>query len=103
MLYAALLFEYVEVATVLRRLRALLKRGGVLGTVVQLPSPSTPMVTPSPFVSLATLSSVMHIVSPPYLRDLAEDHGFEQISSDLAESRSGKQFQVQVFRLHVTR
>ncbi|MFI5395837.1 MAG: class I SAM-dependent methyltransferase [Candidatus Binatia bacterium] len=100
MLYAALLFEYVEVAAVLKKLRALLKRGGVLGTVVQLPSPSTPMVTPSPFVSLAALSSFMHTVSPSRLRALAEDNGFEEIASNLATSPPGKHFHVQVFRLH---
>lgn len=100
MLFAALLFEYVEVASVLQRLRALLNRGGVLGTVVQLSNASAPMVPPSPFVSLAALSSFMHTVPPSYLRDLAADHGFEQISSDLVESRLGKHFQVQVFRVH---
>ncbi len=99
LVYAALLFEYVDVEAVLRRIRSLLTAGGLLGTVVQLSSPTSSPVTPSPFSSLQALAPVMRLVPPAQLRDLAEATGYREIAGWREASPGGKQFQVQVFRL----
>jgi hypothetical protein len=98
LVFAALLFEYVDVDLVLQRIRSLLKAGGLLGTVVQLPQATSPAVTPSPFASLQALAAILQLVPPERLRSRAQAHGYEEIESRWVESPAGKRFQVQVFR-----
>jgi SAM-dependent methyltransferase len=95
--YAALLFEYVDVDIVLKRTHPVLTAGGILGTVVQLPHPISPSVTPSAFPSMQKLAPFMRLVPPERLRALAGRRGFEEIESR-REIALGKAFQVQVFR-----
>jgi SAM-dependent methyltransferase len=95
---AGLLFEYVDVDLVLRRVRNLLSVGGILGTVVQTPHPASAVVTPSPFAGLQALAAFMQLVPPERLRDLAGTHGYQEIESRWLESPGGKRFQVQTFR-----
>jgi hypothetical protein len=98
MIYAALIFEYVNAAVVLKRLPSLLRRNGLLCTVVQLPSASIPDITPSAFAGLGGLSSVMRLVSPQELRELAAERELQEVHQQQAESPTGKRFQMQVFR-----
>jgi SAM-dependent methyltransferase len=97
LVYAALLLEYVEVDIVLKRIRSVLTADGILGTVVQLPHPISPSITPSAFPSLQKLAPFMRLVPPERLRTLAKHRGFEEIESR-KETALGKTFQVQVFR-----
>jgi len=99
LVYAALLFEYVDVTAALRRIRPMLAPGGTLGTVVQLPGLTALTVTPSPFARVQALSRIMHVVSPTTLQGLAEKEGLKQTGSRLVPSRAGKEFQVQTFHL----
>jgi len=95
---AALILEYVDLAAALRPLRHLLNAKGILVTVIQLPAANLPAVTPSPYSSLKTLEDLMRFVAPPELQAIAENNGLRQLSSSTRETRSGKQFEVQVFR-----
>ncbi len=97
LVYAALVFEYVDVAATLARLRRFLNPGGALVTVVQLPSTELPPVSPSPYRSLLALESVMKQVDPEHLRAIAAHHGLHQLSCSTRETGRGKQFQVQTF------
>ena len=97
LVYAALILEYVKVDVTLRRMRDFLNQGGVLVTVVQLPSAILPAVTPSPYPSLEALAFLMQFVAPNNLSTVAERNGLRQISSATKQTPSGKQFQVQVF------
>ncbi len=97
LVYAALLFEYVDVGAALQRIRPILVPGGALATVVQLPSPVTAAVTPSPFARVQALARVMRLVSPKGLQVLAGRQAFEQTGSRMVRSRAGKEFQVQTF------
>ncbi len=99
LVYAALVLEYVDVKTVLERIRSLLTEGGRLATVVQLPSATSFPVTPSPFSSIQALAPFMRLVQPDGLKNLAETAGYQEITRWLEESLGGKQFQVQAFRL----
>jgi SAM-dependent methyltransferase len=98
LVYAALILEYVDVEVTLRRMRDFLNPGGVLVTVVQLPSADLPAVTPSPFPSLEALEAVMQFVAPKDLRAIAESNGLRQLSSATRQTQTGKQFQGQVFQ-----
>lgn len=96
--YAALLLEYVDVGTVLQRMRSLLTEDGLLATLVQLPDSALPAVTPSPFPSIQALAPFMRYVPPERLRELAEKGGYREISSWQEKSSGGKRFQAQIFR-----
>lgn len=96
--YAALLFEYVAVPLVLARLAVLVVAGGVLGTVVQLPDPAVPVVTPSPYASLGALSARLRLVPPDQLRALALRVGFCERGRRELTAAGGKRFCAQVFR-----
>ncbi len=102
LVFAGLLFEYVDVEVVLARIRSMLNVRGRLVTVVQLPNAEIPEVTPTPFTSLQALSPVMHLVPPELLERLAVAHGYEQIGTRAVESAGGKMFQIQTFCLIAT-
>ncbi|HYM70233.1 MAG TPA: class I SAM-dependent methyltransferase [bacterium] len=102
LIYAALVFEYVDLPSALARMRSLTTPDGVLGIILQLPSPTVSSVTPSPFPSLQLLAPIMRLVSPEKLRTLAEDVGFRLRSSRRIDLCSGKCFQVQAFRAQAT-
>ena len=98
LVYAALILEYVDVEATLRRMRDFLNPGGVLVTVVQLPSADLPAVTPSRYSSLAALEAVMRFIAPKDLQALAESKGLRQLSTATRQTQGGKQFEVQVFQ-----
>ncbi len=96
--YAGLLFEHVDPARVLERLRRLLAAAGTLVAVLQLPSAAVDAVTPSPFVSLRSLSTVMRLVPPERLRTLAVERGYVPLDARTVATSGGKQLHVETFR-----
>ena len=98
-IYAALVFEYVALIQTLRNLKGVCRPNGVLAVVLQLPSKSTALVSPSPFTSLQSLTPAMHLVSPSSFWDSASELGFEPLSSHEISLPAGKEFVVQVFHL----
>jgi len=99
LIYAALVFEYVELETSLRTLKSICMPNGVLAVVLQLPSQSVASVSPSPFASLQALDPVLHLVPPATLHAQAAQAGFVPLSSHHRASPSHKEFLVQVFGL----
>lgn len=99
LVFVGLLLEYVDAETVLAKIRGMLRPGGTLLTVVQLPSTTIAEITPSPFASLGALSSVMHLVPPKLLSQLAAAHGYHEIEAQTLAAANGKEFQIQSFRL----
>ncbi len=95
--FAGLLFEYVDVAATLQRIRAMVVPGGSLVAVLQLPS-TIDEVTPSPFESLTTLTACMRLVAPETLAKQAATHSFCQTASDVAQAVGGKSFGVVTLR-----
>ena len=71
----------------------------MLLTVVQLPSATISEISPSQFASLGALSSVMRLVPPKLLRQLAAAHGYHETEAQTLKAAGGKEFQVQAFRL----
>jgi ubiquinone/menaquinone biosynthesis C-methylase UbiE len=99
LVFAGLLFEYVDAEAVLAKIWAMLSAGGTLLTVVQLPSTTIAEITPSQFASLGALSSVMRLVPPKLLRQLAAVHGYHETDAQTLQAAGGKEFHVQAFRL----
>lgn len=97
LVFAGLLFEHVDVNTTLKKIVSMLKQGGVLGVVLQLPASNAATVTPSPFKTLLPLSQNMQLVNPKQFKKLAEALNCKEIKSRLIELQSGKCFQVQTF------
>lgn len=98
LIYAALIFEYVDSGRVLERARGWLCRGGALVAVLQMPS-DVPEVTPSPFTSLLRLAPAMRLVSPQELAALAAVRGYRLEDAQIATAGGGKHFAVQTFRV----
>jgi hypothetical protein len=97
--FAGLLFEYVDAEAVLAKIQEMLCLGGMLLTVVQLPSATISEISPSQFASLSALVSVMRFVPPKLLSQLAAAHGYHETEAQTLKAAGGKEFQVQAFRL----
>lgn len=97
MIYAALIFEYVDTKKALRNLRTLCLPNGILAVMLQLPKQGAANVSPSPFHSLKTLSSIMRLVIPEEFRTAAEEEGFKFLSERVVALESGKQFALLIF------
>jgi hypothetical protein len=98
LIYAALVFEYVDLAQSMRSLARHCTRGGALATLVQLPHEAKAAVTPSPYSSLQRLVPVMKRVAPDELAAEAADAGFVLEDSNVIASSGGKLFAAQIFR-----
>ena len=99
MVYGALVFEYVDIAKALKNLRGICLSNGILAALLQLPKEGAASVSPSPFVTLKELSSIMRLVPPDDFRKVAEKLGFGFLSQKLITLESGKQFSLQLFKL----
>jgi hypothetical protein len=98
LVHAALVFEYVEWSLLLPHVVGTLKTGGVLSTVLQLPSPANSAVTPTRFTSLCSLESVFQFVEPDVLVARAAALGLPLESRWMEPLESGKAFEVLRFR-----
>jgi predicted TPR repeat methyltransferase len=94
--FAGLLFEYVDLSPTLANAACMLRAEGVLVAVLQLPG-DVAVVTPSPYTSLAALSSVMRLVTPHELQSAAEGAGFRFVAQEERAAAGGKRFQVQTY------
>ncbi len=98
LIYAGLLFEYVDVAAALATMRRNCRHGGTLATVLQLPSTDLAIVSASPYKSLNLLGPVIRLVDPEDFGTIAAATGFLLSTSEIIELPSGKWFCVQTFR-----
>jgi hypothetical protein len=95
--YAALLFEYVDVAAALDTLKRNSRLNARLTTVVQLGHSILSAVSVSPYRSLDRLAPIMRLIVPEDLRSAAAQAGFAYDDSEILTLASGKQFCVQNF------
>ena len=98
LLFAALVFEYIDVEIVIPKIHSMLRPGGAVITVLQLPSATLPDITPTEYTKLNAVSSVMKLIVPDKLERVFSACGFHQIDSWRAKVPGGKGFQVQNFR-----
>jgi SAM-dependent methyltransferase len=98
-IYAALLFEYVDVQKTLANLKRICKKDGVLAILLQLPKEGMSNVSPSPYTSLAQLSSILRLVAPSEICKAATAIGFSLTSVRSITLKSQKEFSLQIFHL----
>src|SRR5215510_9946876 len=96
--FAGLVLEYVCVESFCGYLASLLTAGGSFAAMLQLPSPTLPEVSLSPFSSLTRLESAFSFVDPASLHDRLSAHGFSRIVSDRYNLASGKSFYYAAYR-----
>lgn len=94
LVHAGLVLEYVEWPSLLPRLARTLTARGVLSVVVQLPSSSSPAVTPTGFASLESLESLFHFVEPDALVEAARGARLTLRDRRTESLPSGKAFEV---------
>jgi hypothetical protein len=94
MVHAALLFEYLEWPMLLPRVATALRPGAVLSVILQVPSTSSPAVTPTPFTSLRKLESLFRFVEPTALVDAARREGLKLSARRTEALPAGKALEV---------
>jgi len=99
LIFAALLFEHVDLQPSLQFVRRHCQSDGIFAALLQLPSADVAEVTPSPYVSLRQLSTIMRLVPPAQLRQQASDAGFVHRTSKSIAATGGKSFSLEVFQL----
>ena len=102
LVYAALLFEHVDLPRSLRFVRRHCQPDGIFAALLQLPSADIAEVTPSPYVSLRQLSTSMRLVPAAQFHQQASNAGFVPISSKPIAATGGKSFTLEIFQLKRT-
>jgi SAM-dependent methyltransferase len=100
LVHAGLVLEYIEWPLLLPHVASTLKPRGVLSVVLQLPSVSSPAVTPTTFVSLRSLEPVFRFVEPGALVEAARGEGLTVSSRRTESLPAGKAFEVLRFVKH---
>ena len=98
LVFAGLIFEYVDVLQTLRNLHGLCLEASVVVVVLQLPGAQTPAVSPSPYVSLQALSPHLQLRDPASVAAIGRSLGLEKLTERRLVLPSGKAFAVLTFR-----
>jgi SAM-dependent methyltransferase len=98
LVYAALVFEYLEPAAAVGRIADWLKPGGVAAALLQLPSPAHGRVSETPYRSVRMLEPHIHLVEPAHLRNLFAGRGFREIRCGTETLEGGKGFFLEIYR-----
>ena len=89
---AALIFEYVNAARLLRQIRRALTPTGVLAVVLQLPSPGLPSVSKTRYASLEKLAPLFRHYTRAEFLALASAAGLVEQAGEVIPLPSGKEF-----------
>jgi SAM-dependent methyltransferase len=93
LIYAGLLFEYINPQILLPRIARWLQPDGLMVVVLQLPvNNHLKKVSETPFSSLKLLESVMLLVSPEEMKSVAEGAGLREVQAKNVTLKSGKSF-----------
>jgi SAM-dependent methyltransferase len=98
LIHAGLVLEYVDWRSVFSRAARALTPHGLFSIVLQLPSASTPAVTPTGFASLRRLEPLFHFVEPDALADVAGAEGLRVDRRRTEPLPGGKSFEVLWFQ-----
>jgi SAM-dependent methyltransferase len=99
---ATLLFEYVDPRAALHTIRRILRPGGMLGVILQMPSADHPAVTPTTFGSVANLVEILTLVPFDTFERLALQEGYTIESTRITALSTGKRFQEVLLRYSKT-
>jgi hypothetical protein len=97
LIFAALVFEYVEPRVVVPRLAARLSAGGRLAVLLQLPSVGIPAITPTSGARLAVLAPLLRLVASEVIADAAGVAGMTSSGALQINLPTGKNFHLLSF------
>ena len=92
LIFAALIFEYVPIDTLLTNFHKALKDEGMLSVVLQMESETHPAVSKTKYKSLEKLSTILHPLTPEVFLQKAEETGLNPIRQKRFQLASGKEF-----------
>jgi ubiquinone/menaquinone biosynthesis C-methylase UbiE len=98
LIYAALIFEYVDFVKILKRIFNWLAMNGTLAVVLQLPSLESKMISETPYSSLKSIEPIMHLVNPQTFNETAEKCGLKKSKEIEIPLKLGKQFLVSYYK-----
>jgi SAM-dependent methyltransferase len=98
MVFAGLVFEYVDVLCALRNIIRCLAAGGILLAVLQEPSTESTPVTTTRYKSLELLSPIMNLVPPMEFSNMCSGVGLQEIKTDTIPLKKRKNFFVGFYR-----
>ncbi len=98
LVFAGLVFEYLNTGLMLSRISGSLCRGGVLSAVLQLPCGNNKKISETPFKSLKLLDPLMELVDPDYFRSEARKAGLDSVNEKTITLHTGKSFYTGYFR-----
>jgi SAM-dependent methyltransferase len=97
MIFAGLIFEYVDLRAAMHNLRRLCAPGGTLVAVLQAPSAKVKAVSPSPYRSLQRLAPAMRLRHAREVKGAAVEAGLALAMTRSLTLPSGKSFIVMSF------
>ena len=98
LIYAGLVFEYVDIKPAIANISKFLNNKGILAVVLQQPNENIPEVSPSKYKSLEKLSRVFRFVSPAKLIELCNFYNIKLVSQKETQLKSGKKFSELIFQ-----
>lgn len=98
LVHAALIFEYVDVQNLLRKISNWLTQDGILSAVFQLPSEKSNPVSDTPYHSLRSLSSIMKLIDINEIENLFREENLLCIKSYIINLLQGKKFLVMYYK-----
>jgi len=97
LIFAGLIFEYVDPMPALATFRRNARPAAVLVALLQLPTGGHEAISPSPFRTLGKLAGEMRLVDPAELERAATAAGFISEDSRVIGLASGKRFHLRIF------
>ncbi len=98
LIYAALVFEYVDYKAGIISLNKFIKKNGFLSAVLQLSNERMSEICPSPYTSIDLLKNIFKFVCIEEFMDAAKKCGLTIIKTQKVTLSSGKQFQEILFQ-----
>jgi trans-aconitate methyltransferase len=92
LIFAGLIFEYLDPLKLLLKINCWLCSDGVMVTVLQLPVEHLKKITDTPYVSLKKLDAIMKFISPHDFKSMAYGAGLKERKAKTVTLESGKSF-----------
>lgn len=92
LIFAALIFEYLNPKVLLSRIADWLGPCGVMVSVLQLPAQHSGKVSETQYTSLKALDSIMNLISPQEFINMAAGAGLKEKEAETVTLESGKPF-----------
>lgn len=92
LVFAGLIFEYVDPSVAVRRIVKNLKNRGILAAVLQLPSEFSGPVTNTKYKSLELLNPLMQLVNPDQFTEICTRENLTEVKREIIPLKQGKSF-----------